>query len=61
LDRQPGDTGQISLRNVAGNEFLRADMLGGGGVNKIPRARSGIIGMAGAQFITPLEQVRQAV
>jgi len=45
---QSNDTGQICLGSIASDEYLGADMLGGGNVDKIPSAGTGALGMAGA-------------
>ena len=58
---QSGDAGQLCLRGVAGNEGLGADMLGGGNVDKIPSAGRRALGVAGAQFIAPLQKIGQSV
>jgi hypothetical protein len=58
---QPGDASQFRLGGIASNEHLGADMLGGGNMNKIPSASMGALGVAGTQFIAPLQKIGQAM
>jgi len=53
--RQSGHAGQFCLGGIASDEHLGADVLGGRNVDKIPSAGMEALGMAGAQFIAPLQ------
>jgi hypothetical protein len=45
---QSYEAGQVGLGGITSNEYLGADMLGGGNVDKIPCARMRVLGVAGA-------------
>ena len=56
---QSHDMGQFRLRGIARNEHLGTDKQGRGNMDKIPSAGMSALGMAGAQFITPLQKFGQ--
>ncbi len=58
---QSGDTGEFCLRRIASDKHLWADMLCCSHVDKIPCSRARILGMTGAQFIGPLQQIRNSL
>jgi hypothetical protein len=54
---QSRDPGQFCLRGIASNEHPGANMLGGCDVDKIPSVGTRAMGVAGTQFITPLQKI----
>ena len=56
---KPGDAGEFRLRGIACNKQLGEDMLRGGNMDKIPSPGMTTLGMAGAQFIAPLQEIGQ--